>query len=284
MKLRIGMHGNRHDQRQEHPRQGVLRTRSLRRHRERLNELTSIRRHRHGRYPRDATGRSIPSDWRVNSRSICARSTADASGLMDEMDFQGGDIVDFHGVKMLWAGDMTGAEMMAQMKNAYSPSLIYRNTNWIWHAGTPVHLLREPGGAVWVMQEFTKDVDPSLDPRQPRPGGQQAEEPAERLDVRDQGAHQEPFAGYGSRRRLGCDHPRRAALHLPGLRLRRGHQCQLRAVTRRRGCRTDQESQPRSRCERPVVRRCIRRDRPRLRLGSVGPGSRAKGPPVRRSA
>jgi hypothetical protein len=82
--------------------------------------------------------------------------------LMDETDVQGGDIVDFHGVKMLYGGEMTAAEMMAQMKNPYSPNLIYRNSNWIWHAGTPVHLLREPGGAVWVMQEFTKDVDPSL--------------------------------------------------------------------------------------------------------------------------
>jgi hypothetical protein len=82
--------------------------------------------------------------------------------LMDEQDVQGGDIVDFHGVKMMYGGEMTGAEMMAQMKNAYRPSLIYRNSNWIWHAGTPVHLLREPGGTVWVMQEYTQDVDPSL--------------------------------------------------------------------------------------------------------------------------
>ncbi len=44
------------------------------------------------------------------------------------------------------------------------PSLIYRNTNWMWHAGKPVYLLREPGGAVWVLQEMTKEVDPSLEP------------------------------------------------------------------------------------------------------------------------
>ena len=81
---------------------------------------------------------------------------------MDEMSFQGGDVVDFHGVGMVWAGDMTGAEMMAQMKDAYSPSLIYRNTDWVYYAGRPVHLLREPNGTVWVMQEFTKDVDASL--------------------------------------------------------------------------------------------------------------------------
>ena len=82
---------------------------------------------------------------------------------MDEMEFQSGDVVDFHGVGMTWAGDMTGADMMSQMANAYSPSLIYRNTDWIYYAGLKVYLLREPGGATWVMQEYTKDVDPSLD-------------------------------------------------------------------------------------------------------------------------
>jgi hypothetical protein len=82
--------------------------------------------------------------------------------LMDEQDVQGGDIVDFHGVKMMYGGEMTGAEMMAQMKSAYLPSLIFRNSNWIWHAGTRVQLLREPSGTVWIMQEYTTDVDASL--------------------------------------------------------------------------------------------------------------------------
>ena len=31
--------------------------------------------------------------------------------MMDEVDYAGDDTVDFHGVKMNWAGDMTGAEM-----------------------------------------------------------------------------------------------------------------------------------------------------------------------------
>ena len=82
--------------------------------------------------------------------------------LMDEQDLQGGDVVNFDGVNLLYGGEMTGAEMTAQMQTPYAPNLIYRNSNWIWHAGTPVHLLREPNGTVWVMQEYTKDVDPSL--------------------------------------------------------------------------------------------------------------------------
>ena len=82
--------------------------------------------------------------------------------MMDELSFMGGEIQDFHGVPMRWAGDMTGAEMIAQFQSAYAPSLIYRNSNWVWHAGKPVYLLRDPGGATWVLQEYTKDVDPSL--------------------------------------------------------------------------------------------------------------------------
>ena len=82
--------------------------------------------------------------------------------LMDEQEFQGGDVVNFDGVNLLYGGEMTGAEMMAQMKTPYSPNLIFRNSNWIWHAGTPVHLLRDPEGTTWVMQEYTKDVDPTL--------------------------------------------------------------------------------------------------------------------------
>ena len=84
--------------------------------------------------------------------------------MMDEVDYASGDTVDFHGVKMNWAGDMTGAEMIAQFQSAYVPSLIQRNTNWVFHKGKPVHLLRDPDGTVWVLQEYTKAVDASLTP------------------------------------------------------------------------------------------------------------------------
>ena len=64
--------------------------------------------------------------------------------MMDEVDYAGGDTVDFHGVEDELAEDMTGAEMMTQFQSAYVPLLIQRNTIWTWHAGKPVHLLREP--------------------------------------------------------------------------------------------------------------------------------------------
>ena len=84
--------------------------------------------------------------------------------MMDELEVAVGDTVNFHGVDMIWAGDMTGAEMVAQFENAYLPCLIRRNTIWTFKAGKPVYLLREPNGPVWVLQEYTKAVDPGLTP------------------------------------------------------------------------------------------------------------------------
>jgi hypothetical protein len=84
--------------------------------------------------------------------------------MMDELEVAAGDTVDFNGLGMNWVGDMTGAEMMTQFQSAYVPSLIRRDTIWTFKAGKPVHLLREPNGPVWVLQEYTKAVDPSLTP------------------------------------------------------------------------------------------------------------------------
>ena len=119
--------------------------------------------------------------------------------MMDEIEFVVGDVQNFHGVELRWGGDMTGAEMVAQFQNAYVPSLIRRNTIWTFKAGKPVFLLREPGGPVWVLQEYTKAVDPSLTPDNLTRVGRQAEEPAGRLEVRNQGADRGPGAGHGSR-------------------------------------------------------------------------------------
>ena len=81
---------------------------------------------------------------------------------MDEIDMHLGEVLDFQGVKMAWAGDMTSDEIMKHMGGAYEVGKILRNTNWIYKAGKQVCLLREPNGQVWVMQEYTKEVDPTL--------------------------------------------------------------------------------------------------------------------------
>ena len=81
---------------------------------------------------------------------------------IDEMEYQGGYIIDFHGVKMAWMAEMVTEDVFEQFKNPYLPSVIQRNTKWTWWAGKPVYLLREPNGTVWVMQEYTKEIDPTL--------------------------------------------------------------------------------------------------------------------------
>jgi hypothetical protein len=81
---------------------------------------------------------------------------------MDEIYMEVGEVVDFDGVKLCWGGDMSGDEIKAHMAAPYAIGKILRNTDWIYKAGKKVHLLREPGGTVWVMQEYTKVVDPTL--------------------------------------------------------------------------------------------------------------------------
>ena len=121
------------------------------------------------------TAASIPVDpeayKKVDPKKLVAELEVDMcavnSGrfwMMDEIKLLVGEMQNFHGMELCWGGDMTGAEMVSQMQNAYMPSLIRRSTVWTFKAGKSVCLLREPGGAVWVLQEYTKAVDPDLTP------------------------------------------------------------------------------------------------------------------------
>ena len=60
--------------------------------------------------------------------------------LMDETDVQGGDVVNFDGVNLLYGGEMTAAEMMAQMAKAVlaQPDLPQQQLDLARrHAGAP---------------------------------------------------------------------------------------------------------------------------------------------------
>jgi hypothetical protein len=80
----------------------------------------------------------------------------------DHGELQNGYIIDYDGAKMGWLGEMTAEDCVAHFQHAYLPTLLYRLTKWIWNAGKEAHMLREPNGTVWVMQEMTTDVDKSL--------------------------------------------------------------------------------------------------------------------------
>ena len=81
---------------------------------------------------------------------------------MDELEYAGGEVVDFQGVKMAWVGKMTAEQTRTEFSSTYVGAEIARDTVWIYQAGNPVYLLRTPQGAVWVNQEYTKDVDKDL--------------------------------------------------------------------------------------------------------------------------
>ena len=198
------------------------------------------------RGPTSITAASIPVDpeayKKIDPKKLAVELGVDMCAvnhgrfwMMDEIEFFVGEAQSFHGVELRWGGDMTGAEMVSQFENAYVPSLIRRNTIWTFKAGKQVFLLREPGGPVWVLQEYTKAVDPGLTPDNLNELGGKLKNLPKGWKFETKVLTKDLVAGHGSRRQLGRHHSRRAALHLPGLRLRRGHQRQLRAVTRSTG-------------------------------------------------
>jgi rhodanese-related sulfurtransferase len=83
--------------------------------------------------------------------------------MMDELSFGAGEAVNFQGVKMVWVGSMNPDEVHSYFgTKSYVPVRIARDTEWVYKAGKPVYLLRTPEGRVWVLQEYSNDVDKSL--------------------------------------------------------------------------------------------------------------------------
>jgi hypothetical protein len=81
----------------------------------------------------------------------------------DHGEIQFGYSWDFAGAKMSHLGQMVAKDLVAHFHGpAYVPTLLTRLTKWTWDAGKEAHIIREPSGTVWVMQEYTKDKDPSL--------------------------------------------------------------------------------------------------------------------------
>jgi hypothetical protein len=106
-------------------------------------------------------GKALAAAFGSNVKAVAAN--IGRVWTMDEMTIELGEVVDFGSVKLCWVADMSGDEATAQMaEGPYAIGKILRNTEWIYKAGTKVQLLREPGGIVWVMQEYTNDVDPTL--------------------------------------------------------------------------------------------------------------------------
>ena len=83
--------------------------------------------------------------------------------MMDEYTYTGGEVLDFHGVEMRWAGDMTGCGDDRPVLRRLHPLPDLPQHQLGLARGKPVYLLREPnGGAVWVLQEYGNEVDETL--------------------------------------------------------------------------------------------------------------------------
>lgn len=77
--------------------------------------------------------------------------------------FTGGETLDFHGIKAQWAATMTLQDMKNLLgSKSYTVAKITRDTEWLYHKGKPVYLLRAPEGITWIMQVYSKKIDKSL--------------------------------------------------------------------------------------------------------------------------
>ena len=77
----------------------------------------------------------------------------------DEVSYLASETVDFHGVKCAWVETMDVKEMMhALSHNDYQAVTGNRYTTFIYKAGKPIYLLRQPDGKCWVMQDAGTDV------------------------------------------------------------------------------------------------------------------------------
>ncbi|WP_137896401.1 hypothetical protein [Ramlibacter sp. 2FC] len=79
--------------------------------------------------------------------------------VCDEIGYLSSETVDFHGVKCAWVENMDVKEMMhALTHNDYQPVSGNRYTTFVYKAGQPIYLLRQPDGKCWVMQDAGNDV------------------------------------------------------------------------------------------------------------------------------
>ena len=77
----------------------------------------------------------------------------------DEISYLSSEVLDFHGVKCAWVENMDVKDMMhALHHNDYKAVSGNRYTTFVYKAGRPIYLLRQPDGKCWVMQDAGNEV------------------------------------------------------------------------------------------------------------------------------
>jgi len=89
--------------------------------------------------------------------------------VMDETHvYRAGETVNFMGVAATWVGAMPPEQMRNAVSAPYERSEIHLESRFVYKKGSTVFLLRppegktHPGGATWVMQSYTTEVDAAL--------------------------------------------------------------------------------------------------------------------------
>jgi hypothetical protein len=83
---------------------------------------------------------------------------------MDSITIPVGPVQSFEGLKTRWWGKGVlpkGAKFKAGVE-PYKPLKSHRKSTFIFQKGKPVFILEDPDGTPWVMQAFSKIIDPNL--------------------------------------------------------------------------------------------------------------------------
>src|SRR5215469_1976947 len=84
--------------------------------------------------------------------------------LFDRLDvWDVGDDRTFSGMPGTWMSVAGAADITkATAQGSYEPRYVYRNSTVTFNRGTEVYLLVEPDGEVFIMQSFSRHVEPTL--------------------------------------------------------------------------------------------------------------------------
>lgn len=85
--------------------------------------------------------------------------------VMDWIELPAGEVQTFDGLHARWMGHVElpkGVELGKKGSTAYKPTQVHRKSTMTFEKGKPVFILDDPEGTPWVMQAFSKIVDPNL--------------------------------------------------------------------------------------------------------------------------
>ncbi len=95
---------------------------------------------------------------------VCDRTVVILGGSEDMFS----KTVDFGGIKARFSGHVILPPDFGKSKTsvAYQPTIVHRNTQWVYLKGSKIFILDDPDGHPWIMQASAAIVDSKLTPKQ----------------------------------------------------------------------------------------------------------------------